>query len=57
MMTIPKERPAKITLHHLMGEMDVLVDYDMADGQFVHKSAGLVRTARKLAQGDLFVPA
>ena len=56
MMTIPAERPAKVTLHHPMGEMDVLVDFEMLDGQFVHKSAGLVRTARKLAQGQLFTP-
>lgn len=57
MMTIPKERPAMVTLHHPMGEMEVLVDYEMQDGQFIHKSAGLIRTARKLAQGEVFVPA
>jgi len=56
MMAAPAERPAKVTLHHPMGEMDVLVDFEMLDGQFVHKSAGLVRTARKLAQGQLFTP-
>ena len=57
MMTCPNDVPATITLHHPMGTMDVLVDYDMQDGHFVHKSAGLVRTARKLAEGKLFVPA
>ena len=56
MMALPNERPAKVTLHHPMGEMDVLVDFDLQDGQFIHKSAGLVRTARKLAEGTLFVP-
>lgn len=56
MMLIPNERPAKVTLHHPMGEMDVLIDFDMEGGKFSHKSAGLLRTARKLAQGELFVP-
>ena len=46
---------AKITLQHLMGEMDALVDYDMADIQLVHKSAGLVSTSHKLTQGGLCV--
>ena len=56
MMALPNERPAKVTLHHPMGEMDVLVDFDIEDRQFIHKSAGLLRTARKLAEGTLFVP-
>lgn len=56
MMALPNERPAKVTLHHPMGEMDVLVDFDIKDSQFIHKSAGLLRTARKLAEGTLFVP-
>lgn len=56
MMALPNRRPAKVTLHHPMGEMDVLVDFDIEDSQFIHKSAGLLRTARKLAEGTLFVP-
>ena len=56
MMSLPDERPAKVTLHHPMGEMDVLVDFEIEDSQFIHKSAGLLRTARKLAEGTLFVP-
>ena len=40
-----------------MGEMDVLVDYDMADIQLVHKSAGLASTSHKLIQGGLCVSA
>ena len=56
MIVLPNERPAKVTLHHPMGEMDVLVDFDIEDSQFIHKSAGLLRTARKLAEGTLFVP-
>ena len=56
MMALPNERPAKVSLHHPMGEMDVLVDFDIEDSQFIHKSAGLLRTARKLAEGTLFIP-
>lgn len=52
----PSTGPATVTLEHPMGLMDVLVDFDIADGAFVHKSAGLVRTCRKLAAGHVFVP-
>jgi len=57
MMQIPATKPAAITLYHPMGEMTVMIDYESDDNGFRHKSAGLVRTARKLAAGDLFVPA
>ena len=53
----PTKGPATVTLEHPMGLMDVLVDFDMKGGTFHHKSAGLVRTCRKLAAGELFVPA
>ena len=56
MMAIPNEKPVTVTLHHPMGEMDVVVDYDIQDGSFVHHSAGLIRTCRKLAEGQVFVP-
>ncbi|MCE2516627.1 MAG: 4-oxalomesaconate tautomerase [Alphaproteobacteria bacterium] len=56
MMTAPAEIPATITLHHPMGVMEVVVDYSLADGAFQHHSAGLVRTARKLACGEVFIP-
>ncbi len=52
----PSAGPATVTLEHPMGLMDVLVDFDMHDGEFHHKSAGLVRTCRKLAEGVVFVP-
>mmetsp|Transcript_13337 Transcript_13337/g.21124 ORF Transcript_13337/g.21124 Transcript_13337/m.21124 type:complete len:368 (+) Transcript_13337:368-1471(+) len=54
---IPNETPASITLEHASGTIDVLVDYAQTDTGCVIKSAGLVRTARKLAQGSVFVPA
>lgn len=57
MMSVPQERPARVTLHHPMGEMVVVVDYDITDGVFSHHSAGLIRTCRKLVQGHVFIPA
>ena len=46
--------PALITLHHPMGTMDVLIDYSTENGRYVNNSAGLVRTARKIASGEIF---
>ena len=56
MMTITGNSPVTVTLQHPLGTMDVLVDYTIEDGIFTHKSAGLKRTARKLAEGTVFVP-
>ena len=55
LMKTPENCPATIILHHPMGTMEVLVDFEItANNQFVHKSAGLTRTARKLASGEVF---
>lgn len=51
----PDARPANVVLEHPSGTIEVLVDYDDTDG-FALKSAGLLRTARKLAEGRVFVP-
>lgn len=53
---IPNENPARIILEHASGTIEVLVDYDIADKGFVINSAGLVRTARKIAAGQVFIP-
>ncbi|MEM9784540.1 MAG: 4-oxalomesaconate tautomerase [Pseudomonadota bacterium] len=53
---IPNESPATVTLEHASGKIDVLVDFDNGADGFALRSAGLVRTARKLAEGSLFVP-
>jgi len=53
---LSNEAPAKITLEHASGVIDVLVDYQNSDAGFVINSAGLVRTARKLAAGVVYVP-
>ena len=57
MMARPADIPCTVTLRHPMGAMDVLVDYELGADGFRHHSAGLLRTARKLAEGKLFVPA
>jgi len=50
-------RPAKVTLEHASGQIDVLVDYDVTGDGIVLRSAGLVRTARLLARGEAMIPA
>ena len=53
----PDASPATIVLEHPSGTIAVLVDFSLdADGFALH-SAGLVRTARKLADGRVYVPA
>lgn len=52
----PSETPATLTLEHASGQIDVLVDFELSDGQIDLRSAGLVRTARLLARGEIMVP-
>ena len=52
----PAASPALLTLEHPMGNMEVTVAYRNGDDHFALESAGLVRTARKLAAGEVFVP-
>lgn len=56
MLERPDASPANVVLEHASGTIDVLVDFDTDDG-FQLNAAGLVRTARKLASGSVFVPA
>ena len=50
------ETPANVILEHASGKIEVAVDYaDTATG-FEIKSAGLQRTARKIAVGEVFIP-
>ena len=54
---IPAERPALMKIEHPMGTIEVTVDYDNSgDNGFSLKSAGLVRTARLIARGEVMVP-
>ncbi len=48
--------PADLKLEHPMGMMEVVVDYKDENGRFEVISAGLLRTARKLATGEVFIP-
>lgn len=54
---LPEETPAKMLLEHPMGVLEVVVDYRLEGTDFEVVSAGLVRTARKLASGDVYIPA
>lgn len=51
----PERSPAQVVLEHPSGTIDVLVDFSTEDG-FDLRAAGLVRTARKLADGNIYVP-
>ena len=45
-----------LNLEHPMGKLTVAAEYDVNDGTFDMVSAGLTRTARKLAAGEVFIP-
>lgn len=51
-----KGQPALVTIEHASGKIDVTVDYEMKGATFELRSAGLLRTARLLARGEVFVP-
>ena len=53
----PETSPATIELEHPSGVIEVLVDFSSGAEGFNLHSAGLVRTARKLADGHVYVPA
>lgn len=56
MAAIPDERPAPVRIEHASGAIDVAVDCTLGPEGFALHSAGLVRTARLLAKGELYVP-
>ncbi len=51
----PASSPADVVLEHASGKIDVLVDFSN-DEEFNVNAAGLVRTARKLADGHVYIP-
>ncbi len=57
LMERPASSPATIAIEHATGSIDVLAEYDLSDDGFTLISAGLIRTARKLADGNLYIPA
>lgn len=54
---IPNETPAIMKIEHPMGIIEVTVDYDNGPEGFTLRAAGLVRTARLIARGEVMVPA
>ena len=53
----PNENPAILVIEHPSGGIEVAMDCTNGPDGFELKSAGLLRTARKLAAGQVFVPA
>jgi len=51
------DNPATIKLEHPSGTIDIIVDYECDENGFTPNSAGMIRTARKLADGHVYVPA
>lgn len=51
------QNPASIVLEHASGKINVLLDYRIDNKEFTPVSAGIIRTARKLADGKVYVPA
>ncbi len=52
----PNAGPATISLEHPTGTIDVIVDFVRDGAAITIRSAGLVRTARLLARGEVMVP-
>ncbi len=52
----PAGNPALVRIAHPMGEIEVTVDAESGPEGFRLRSAGLVRTARLLARGEVYVP-
>jgi len=48
--------PVTLELEHPLGKMQVVMQYKTVDGERVPVSAGVVRTARKLAEGNVYIP-
>jgi len=52
----PSGSPTVVTIEHPSGQIEVTADYSAGDNGFSLHSAGLLRTARLLASGNLMVP-
>ena len=48
--------PAVVRIEHPVGTMEVTVDYERANTDFRFRSAGVVRTARLIARGEVMIP-
>ncbi len=52
----PNSNPVTLFLEHPMGKLEVSVEFTRDGDEFEVISAGLTRTARKIASGEVFVP-
>lgn len=61
MLKIPEASPAPMLLEHPLGKMEVVMCFDAGKTESAEVSApvsaGVVRTARKLTRGEVFIPA
>jgi 2-methylaconitate cis-trans-isomerase PrpF len=57
LMAAPNAAPADIRIEHPGGHIDVSVDFQVGEDGLEVRSAGLLRTTRLLARGNLMVPA
>lgn len=53
---LPTENPAALKIEHPSGAIDVVMDYTIEKNGFELNSAGLLRTARRLISGNIYVP-
>lgn len=52
---LPNSGTQLFSIEHPSGECSVQLDYELVEGKIVVKKAGVLRTARLLSQGELFV--
>ena len=53
---VPVSSPAAMQIEHPSGVLDVLMDFTLSNGGVEIHAAGLTRTARLLARGEVMVP-
>jgi 4-oxalomesaconate tautomerase len=54
--TAPSESQT-VSIEHPSGQIDLVLDVEGSGESLVVRSAGLVRTARRILSGDLYIPA
>jgi len=53
---LPAGPPYPIKIEHPSGELEIMLDADPGRGEVTLRSAGTLRTARKLMRGEVYVP-
>jgi 2-methylaconitate cis-trans-isomerase PrpF len=56
LVSFPHENPVRVTIEHPSGTIEVVVDYELDEDGFKLRSAGVIRTARKLLEGKVSIP-